>query len=277
MRHSILTIIAILICIRSSKAQDSLSVLLLQQEKQVFFASGDSLRQLALLEKAKIYFARGCISQDAARDIKRVELSVFQNLSEKKQFLFNSALLFFLTNDFNNASRYYNSMLELEQDTCIAQLLLGVLIYDKYDTKKVTQLISLASLLDTSVVCLGCLNDVYDYEWKNKKLAAQLSRFIPGSGSMMSGYIGKGLTSLFIFGGIGTGIYFLAANELYWNAALTALPWFGKFYGGQIRLAKKLAEEKELKHKSKMAKSCSEKLLALLSKYPIQFNALCTQ
>lgn len=101
-----------------------------------------------------------------------------------------------------------------------------------------------------------------------------MSYVVPGSGTIASGYVGKGITSLAITGGLATGIYFLVVNKLYLNAAFVAFPWFAKFYGGQTRLTKKLTEQKELKRKNKMASYCSEKLSALLQKYPLQFKTL---
>ncbi len=272
MQRVILKLIITAVCTLNLSAQVSSNEQLLRLEKEIFFSKNDTLRNTLLLNKSEIYFGNQIISAEAVAEVKRVKKVLIENQVSKINFLFNASLLFFVTNDFNNAKTYFLDYLEEKKDTSAQDLLLGALIYNQYDTSLVSYFIRRAALKDSSVLCLECLNQVFRYETKRKKMFLTMSYLIPGSGTIASGFVGRGLTSLAITGGLATGIYFLIANKLYFNAAFTVFPWFAKFYGGQARLTKKMIERKELKRKNKMAGSCSEKLSALIQKYPLQFK-----
>jgi hypothetical protein len=272
MRRVTLILIAIAVCTLNHKAQETTVEKLLALEKKFFFSNNDTMRNHLLLEKANIYFQEESISPDASNAVKRLTTSLLVNEEEKNKFLFNASLLFYLNNDFNNAKNYFASYLASQRDTSMESLLLGTLIYNQYDTLMVNTFLRRATQKDSSVACLECLNKVFVYELKHKKLLRIMSYIVPGSGTIASGYIGKGLTSLAVTTGLATGIYFLVANKLYFNAAFAVFPWFAKFYGGQTRLTKKMTEQKESLRKNKMASSCAEKLSVLLQKYPLRFN-----
>lgn len=273
MRLIILIFIFTAACILRGKAQnDSIAVQLLSFEQKIFIAASESERSGLLLEKINYYLKAGLSGEQVLKDIKRVSPEEIQDSLHRQLFLWNAALVAHLNNDVNNAKHYFEKYIHTKKDTCISDALLGALIYDAIDTAVVRTFAFAAALQDTQLVCISCLNNAARYSKNGRGVIVLSSYFVPGSGSMMLGHVLKGAVSLLLVSSIGAGIYFLIADHLYINAAVFAAPWFFKFYGGQVKLTKKLFDEKEKKRKNRIAKRCAEQLDHVLKKYPVEFR-----
>jgi hypothetical protein len=273
MRQIILSLIMVAASfLRVNAQQDSLAVKLLALEQQAFYCKNDTDRNSFFLQKVNAYISGGEVDHDALAAVKRVDASLVDNAELKNSFLWNAALVCHLNRDFNAANSYFSRYLESKKDTSVADAVLGTLIFNENDTARVTAFVAFAARSDSTVKCLSCLNEVTSYQKKGKRFFILSSYLVPGSGSMTLGHVLKGAVSLLIFSGIGAGVYLMVTEGLYLNAAFFASPWLGKFYGGQIRLTRKLFDEKELKRKGKMASRCGEKLNEVLIKYPLDFR-----
>jgi TM2 domain-containing membrane protein YozV len=119
---------------------------------------------------------------------------------------------------------------------------------------------------------LQCLKDASAYSRKNENLYVIASAIVPGSGSMLNGYIGKGINSLLLNAASATGIALLVKHQLYINAVI----WGGmvglKFYVGNILLTKSLFERKEQLIKNQLANNCELIVKELLEDYPLNFR-----
>jgi TM2 domain-containing membrane protein YozV len=82
----------------------------------------------------------------------------------------------------------------------------------------------------------------------------------------------KGIVSLALVGAFGFSTYALASSGLYLNALFVTFPWLHKFYFGQIRLTKKLLDEKQQRRTQKKAAVCQKNVETLLKKYPISLR-----
>lgn len=267
-----MSLLAAALCIlRVNAQQDSLGVKLLELERQVFLCVNEAERNELLLKKVELYVLSGETSEEALAAAKRISPYLINDKNVKQNFFWNAALLSHLNHDFNSAASYFSQFLLLKKDTTVSDAVFGALIYNGNDTGRVASFITCAVRNDSSVTKLLCLNEVASWKKKGKAFFVFSSYLIPGAGSMMLGHVLKGAVSLILFAGIGAGVYLLVTEELYLNALLFATPWLGKFYGGQVRLTRKLFHDKEIKRKSKMAARCQSSVNEILIKYPVEF------
>lgn len=88
----------------------------------------------------------------------------------------------------------------------------------------------------------------------NPKTAKIMSMIIPGSGQIYSGDIKNGLNSFILTGGfVVLGIY-MTEYYTFFDAFLTAAPWFMRYYQGGFQKAKQIAAQKRDKRRNKTYK-----------------------
>lgn len=158
-------------------------------------------------------------------------------------------MLAHLNGNYYYANSFIDNYFLLSNDSSANAALLSVLIHSGTDTNRVAKETIFLKSKDSSTSCLSCLNQLIKYERKAKKRFVIASRIIPGLGSIANGNILKGTVSLALTATIAAGIYTLIANNLYANAFLWGFPTAMKFYNGQIRLTKKLFDQKAFQKK----------------------------
>lgn len=89
------------------------------------------------------------------------------------------------------------------------------------------------------------------FKHKNTKVAQVLSAVIPGSGQVYSGDLANGGKSFLLNGTLMTLTAYIAVKYGAAQSLLTFFPWFMRYYTSNIQNAAKLAEEKNLKYRSK--------------------------
>lgn len=272
MRRIILSLTATAAFILCGNAQQAMAEELLSLEQQAFACTTDSARNVLYIRKADCYTRSGEISPAALSEMQRVDPSLISDTAGRIRFFWNAAMMAHLLHDFNSAKNYFSRCLELCNDTTVSDAVFGALLYNEYDTAAVTRWINYAARTDSNLRCLDCLNEVYSYQRRGRPWIVFASYLVPGSGSMINGNVLRGVVSLALCAATGGGTFLLAWHGLYFNALFTTFPWFAKFYGGQVRLTKKLFDEKQLKRKNKLAKKCGDELLKVLDKYPLDFR-----
>jgi len=108
----------------------------------------------------------------------------------------------------------------------------------------------------------GLFADPKTFTRPDPKTASWLSVFFPGAGQLYAGEAGEGVNSLLLTGSlVGLGIL-LAYYTSPWDAILTILPWFQRYYQGGIVRAGNLAK----KRRAEQLSSTFDQTLILLSR-----------
>lgn len=264
-------IILIILSIRIGYAQQNFADSMLFFEKQIFVSQSAYEKNELLVKKFNTLLKASITGKRTYSELFRIEPELITDTVQKKEFLWNAALLCFLNNDPNNASIFLNKHIE-NQGMSKENQILSMMINNNFDTARVTASIGVLVRYDSSYTCMNCLNDLTRYSKKNKLLYSISSAVIPGSGSMLLGYIVKGLISTSMVAGSAYFLYNLVQEQLFINSFVWGSGLTFKFYIGNIKLTEKLFDEKENKIKNKKATACQQKLSVLLQKDPIQFK-----
>lgn len=255
--------------ITGAKAQTSKNDSLMKLEYGYYMASGDTAKNAFLYKKIKLHMRAGNTDSIAMREFKRIRPSLLSDPQQKKEILWNGAIVSYLHNEFNYAQNFMNGYEQLTGDTSVPFRLLNVLIHKYNDSTLVNRNIHLLLKTDSSFACLSCFAELSRYKRKHHDLSILSSAIVPGSGTMANGRVIKGMVSLALTAGSVYGVVRLAEAGLYLNAALWGSGLGLKFYVGNLNLTDKTFYEKENKHRQKMATACEENLKKLLQKYPI--------
>ena len=245
---------------------------LLILEEKIFSTTNEEEKNRLLILKMEKCIENYDFSDAALKEAKRVNQAIITDSLILKSFLWNAALLAHLNGNYYYANSFIDNYFLSSNDSSANAALLSVLIHSGTDTNRVAKEIIFLKSKDSSTSCLSCLDQLIKYERKAKKRFVIASRIIPGLGSIANGNILKGTVSLALTATIAAGIYTLVANNLYANAFLWGFPTAMKFYNGQIRLTKKLFDQKAFQKKNKLAAMCELDLSKILKKYPLNFK-----
>lgn len=90
------------------------------------------------------------------------------------------------------------------------------------------------------------------FQRPNPKAASWLSIFIPGSGQIYSGEVVSGINSLLLTGSFLALGFYLASVTTVFDAIITALPWFQRYYQGGFQRAAEMAKNKREDNRNKI-------------------------
>lgn len=95
---------------------------------------------------------------------------------------------------------------------------------------------------------------------KNPKVARILSMFLPGAGQFYAGDIRNGLNSLLLNALLGYWFVATGVSYTFVDAAATVMPWLFRYYGGGIRRAGEILENKKEERLRKIFKKTLEEI-----------------
>jgi hypothetical protein len=247
----------------------SLSDSLLSYEYAVYKSAHDSVKQELILKKLALYFRRNITDENVFEELKRINPDLLKNSETKSSFLWNAAVVSYINGQTNHAMHYIQDYKAATKDSSLIFNLLSVLIHKYSDTGEVKRCLTFLSRKDPMFHDLNCFADVAAYERKHLNFYLVSSALIPGSGTIMNGYILKGLVSLALTSASVYGIVKLVEYGLYINAVLWGSGVGLKFYTGNIKLTEKSFYGAEKKKKNKLTSDCELKLKHILNKYPV--------
>lgn len=251
------------------KAQDYFNDSLLYYEYEYFKNPSDSGKQKILLKKFDFYIRNNVTDNRCFNELKRIEISNLTDKKEKENFLWNTAIVSYLNNETDYAKFYLGEYEAMQTDTTAPSHLLYILIHKYSDTVEIQRRIRSLSKTDRLFSNLQCVCDLAVYSKKHLNFYLVSSALIPGSGTIMNGYILKGLLSFALTAASVYAIVRLVEYGLYINAVLWGTGVGLKFYTGNIKLTEKMFYKKESHKKNKLATDCELKLRSVLEKYPL--------
>ncbi|MCF6240612.1 MAG: DUF5683 domain-containing protein [Bacteroidales bacterium] len=233
------------------------SLALKEYQRVLFFNDGKNLDYI-YHQIAKVYFINGYY-QDAARNYE-LAYKTARDDSLKTEFIFKKAACYMLEHKFrlaifelmnlpdssdiqyNNRKNFYFAVCYwgLEEFEKSKKYFLSIIPENRVGNReKITLLFSKKKKLYRP----------------NPKTAKIMSMILPGSGQIYSGDIKNGLNSMVLTGGfVILGIYM---NEYYtfFDAFLTAAPWFMRYYQGGYQKAEQIATQKRAIRRNKTYKA----------------------
>ena len=98
----------------------------------------------------------------------------------------------------------------------------------------------------------------------NPKFYQTLSYILPGSGQILLGDVKESFNSLLLNGGLAV-LFIHTANRLsFFDAVLSVVPWFYRYYAGGAKLTRTLAlEKKDKRHRQNLAEIVQAVLLGV--------------
>ncbi len=253
--------------------QNTLNDSLLFYEYNYFKSDNDSAKQLILLKKIRLYLKENITEREVFTEIKRVNINSLHNNDLKANFLWNAAALSYLNNETDHARFFLAEYSALKEDSSTAFNLLSILVNKYTDTNEVNKRMKYLRR-DTLFKGLSCFCEMTNYNRKHLNFYLISSAILPGSGTIMNGYVFKGLVSLALTAASVFGIVKLIEYGLYLNAVLWGTGVGLKFYAGNIKLTEKVFYKAENRKKNKLANNCELKLKNVLIKYPITLKEL---
>lgn len=247
---------------------------LLQYELAYYQAHDDTVAQTYLVRKVNHYLRNRISDAVVFKEICRVKTGLLANNQSTQSFLWNAAMISYLNHENDRAAFYLNSYYEMSADSSFSHDLLSYLIYKYRDSVRTKASLEHLVKHDAVFSSLSCFMEVGAYEKKHLNRYLISSAILPGSGSMMTGYVVRGFISLTLVAGSVYGVMKLVEYGLYANAVL----WGGgvglKFYTGNIKLTEQLFFKSEARKKNKLATECELKLTEILDRYPLSLKGL---
>jgi hypothetical protein len=267
----LLTTTILLICSSSLLRANSfeLDSTLLALEQQAFYAKSDTTKNSFYYKKAQAYIREGITSQATLRELRRVRYTQLPDSCDQIEFLWNAAVIMQLKGETDYASFYYYEYQNLTKDSSVNSLILNLLINKSTDTALFNTTINKLKAVDSSFACLSCINNVYQYELKNKKNYKLVSRIIPGLGTVLAGDELLGGVTIALHGALVYSVVVLVKSNMYINTVAIGLSWVPKIYVGNLILTEKTTDELEAKKRSEFSSDCQTKISLLLKSYPI--------
>lgn len=180
-------------------------------DKSYFASSSDSIQSEAILGKAFCYIVQNQHMQ-ALSELLNLKDSL--SADQKITASFYEGIIYFGLDDYQRAEASFSRCLE-EMDKK-AKI---VLIEEEFDAIR---------------------------KWRkryNPKTAWFLSLFLPGSGQLYAGEAKEAANSMALLGGLAYITVKLSVKYTFFEAAITVLPWFQRYYLGGANKAEKYAEE----------------------------------
>lgn len=249
--------------------QNTLNDSLLFYEYAYYKSSDDTLKQTTLLKKLNLYLRENITSEDVFNEVKRVKINYLNSEELKADFLWNAATISYINNEPNYARFFLSEYDNLSKDTSVAFYLLSILVNKYLDTADVNKRIRYLTTINPEFNDLNCFYEVVNYNRKHLGFYLLSSAILPGSGTIMNGYVLNGIVSLALTAGSIYGVLKLVEYGLYANAFLWGTGVGLKFYAGNIKLTEQVFYKAENEQKNKLTKNCELKLKELLTKYPL--------
>ena len=250
-------------------AQNGLNDSLLFYEYAYYKSNDTQLKQKILLKKMGIYLRENITNRDVFNEVKRVQISYLTSDELKVDFLWNAATISYINNETDYARFFLAEYDHLKKDTSIEFHLLSILVNKYIDTADVNKRIGYLISINKEFTNLLCFYDPVNYNRKHLGFYLISSAILPGSGTLMNGYVFKGIVSLALTAGSIYGVLKLVEYGLYANAFLWGTGVGLKFYTGNIKLTEQVFYKAENEQKNKLTKNCELKLKEILNKYPL--------
>ena len=262
--------ILIVICTRLSFAQEGL----LDLEWKIFQSENDSVANYFLIEKLN----RQAEVKDWTAAFNTLERIRWQYLPDTiiDQLNSNAAIISFMAKEEYRAKFYFSEWLMAEPDTTKEMAFLGLMNYYKepLDTQEYNGFFSKIVELDSSYRCLNCLKQAASYTMPHRRFWKNTSKVIPGMGTMRSGKVFKGLTSLAFNGGILYNAYFFAAGGMYVSSAFWGVAIFQMFYTGNLVLTRLSIEDFEEQKQAALMKACKKTIQPYLLNFNLNYKPI---
>ncbi|GAA5035949.1 hypothetical protein GCM10011506_31520 [Marivirga lumbricoides] len=226
---------------------------LVYYEKDVFEASNQNARNIALLKKAYCYKHQKEF-KEAASTIGRAYPQA-SNDSLKYLLGYEASLCHYLAESFSQAKLSLIGLRNVQQSafqkkkTSYLGALINLEMSQWEEAKNLSLQISSSPIYQDSVKSL--YTELAGLKLKDPSKAETLSYFIPGSGQMYAGKVFRGITSLVLQTGLLGFAGYSFLNGYYFSGTFTGVSLFYVFYMGGARHAEYLAQEY---NKNKIAK-----------------------
>lgn len=166
----------------------------------------------------------------------------------------------------DNLDRYE----KLTNDSSISFLLLKTqLSVTNNDFESARMTLNKAVNKDRTLQSLDCLCTLLESNQYNKKWPIVASAIVPGSGLILTGYVGKGGGALLLNGALVAGTLVLLSTHLYASAFFLGAGVLPKTYAGNIALTKKYTAANHLPKYKKRTAHCLDNWRAATGKYPL--------
>ncbi|MBA3663688.1 MAG: hypothetical protein H0W61_05715 [Bacteroidetes bacterium] len=255
-------------------AQRSTGDSLLDLEYAYFKTTDEFKKQELLLKKIACYLKQNNTEGKVFSEVKRVKPEKINDNSQRSAYLWNATVIAYLNNETDYARFYMSEYIIQTKDSSVTCDLLYILVNKYTGIDAVNQKIEQLAQKDSLFRELTCFADIASYSRKHINRYLIASAILPGSGTMMNGYVLKGLISLALTAGSVYGVIKLIEYGLYINAVLWGTGVGLKFYTGNIKLTEQTFYKAEERKKNKLTTDCELKLKTILSKYPLTLREL---
>lgn len=227
-----------------------------EYQRVLFFNTGENLDYI-YNKIAGIYFVNGAYSE-AAYNFDRAYKTT-ANLHLKTEFIFKKASCYMLDKKFRmallelmNLPDSSNTPYNNRKNFYFAVCYWGLEEFEKSE-KYFLNIIPDNRPADKEKLALLFSKKKNLYR-PNPKTAKIMSRLLPGSGQIYSGNIKNGINSMILTGGfVVLGIY-MTEYYSFFDAFLTAAPWFMRYYKGSYQNAKQIVTHKRDSRRNKTYK-----------------------
>ena len=268
MRRSIIVLVLLIIC--SEAKGQTITQQLLDLEYAFFEAESVEAKNDALIGKIDLYLMRSELNEQVLYEMRRVVHEALP-LEERVRFYWNASLAFYLHRKSSRALHYLELYQSLDTTGSAGEKMLEYLCYASVDREIAEKKFAELLVKDSSLTCLDCIEGVMDYELPLKQFRIVMSLFVPGFGTASAGKPVKGMLSLALNALTVMTIVYTVQQQLWVNTVSWGTNLLGKFYVGNIRLADKTIQDKELRKKKELAKDCELQINAVLQRYSLAF------
>lgn len=272
MLRIIITVLLSQVFIKSLTSQISFQDRLLELEYALFKSNSDSVQAQIRFEKTMVYVRNNSLSKEAFIEFKRTDYKLLVDSSLKSKFLWNGALVSFLNNETYQALFFMDKYEQATQDTSVEKQFLHFLIQANYSQIEANNRIQKLVQSDTAFAQLTCILETQDYALKHKEFKKIMAYILPGSGLLLNGNYGKGITSMTLNTGTVFAVSWLLKQNLTFNAVAWGSNLIIKFYLGGINLTSKSIDNKEKSLQKKRANNCALLVNDLMTKYPLHYK-----
>jgi TM2 domain-containing membrane protein YozV len=242
--------------------------ILLSIEKTYYYEKSDSIKAHILLNKISYLLENQVLNQPLVQEINRIDVT-YLDTTEQTKFYQNAALINYYNDNLSDARFYISNYQTIHPDTSANCLLFMYLIEKNFNKDSAEKIKNLLTTKDSSFKGLRLLDTASTYKRKGKIAYQIASALIPGSGTMLQGKVGRGVTSLLLNATSVISAYYLIQGKLYLSTLGYGLSLGAKFYIGNIKLTGFVFDNKEVETKNGLSKKYAEPVLNnLLDKYP---------
>ena len=268
----LIIIVILSFCINQIRSQD-ISNRLLDLEIKAFESNEDSIKSYYYNQKINLYLSNGILKNQLFNDVRRVDYTKLDQ-QDKINFLWNTSILSYLNNYYEDGNYYWNEYIKYSQDSSLNSLTLGLLIYRNVKSVNSSKIVfALAKNYPKEWKNLKCiLNETDDANWNKIHNRRIYSTIFPGLGLMINGNVAKGFTSSTLFFGTLYISKLLLTNNLYVNGTSWLILVVSKFYFGNIKLTETLTKRRLNTRKNKLTKQCELIFSKTMEHNPIQFK-----